>query len=333
MAKQASKNLRGAAFLIAKVLFAVVVIAFLFHKVNISRVWSNLRHAALPPILAGIVLMLATIGIAGWRWRRLLAIFGIAIPLGSLICIAQIGQFFMMFLPGPTGDDLTRMLYISRLAPGHIGEACVSVLFDRLIGLASVLVLALCCIPVRWQLLSGTSQTYWLANTMLAAGGTVTIFGIIFFLVRGRDSQRFFAALLRHFPGHKLHDELVRMTGLLCLNKSVLARVTGAAIGTQLLLCAVYWLAGAAVGIHAPLSVWFSFVPIVIAANAFPVTIAGIGVREYLLVLFLHVLVHVPGEAALAASFLVLGMTLAVSLLGGAVYIIYRPTNAAERAS
>jgi uncharacterized membrane protein YbhN (UPF0104 family) len=168
---------------------------------------------------------------------------------------------------------------------------------------------------------------------MLAAGGTVCILGVVFFLVRGRDSQRFFAALLRFFPGHKLHDELVRMTSLLCLNKSVLARVTGAAIGTQLLLCAVYWLAGAAVGIHAPLSVWFSFVPIVIAANAFPVTIAGIGVREYLLVLFLHVLVHVPGEAALAASFLVLGMTLAVSLLGGAVYIIYRPTNAAERAS
>jgi len=66
-------------------------------------------------------------------------------------------------------------------------------------------------------------------------------------------------------------------------------------------------------------------VPIVIAANAFPVTVAGIGVREYLLILFLGVLAHVPNETALAASFLVLGMTLAVCLLGGLVYVFYRP--------
>jgi uncharacterized protein (TIRG00374 family) len=332
-ARQLSMNNRSAASLIAKVAFAVVVIAWLVHKVDVSRVWNNLRHAALLPILGGIFLMLATIGIAGWRWRQLLAMFGIDIAFGSLVCIAQIGQFFVMFLPGPTGDDLTRMLYISRLAPGHIGEACVTVLFDRLIGLASVLVLALCCVPVRWQLLAGTRETYLLENAMLLAGGTVCLLGIAFFIVRGRDSQRFFTALLRFFPGHKLHDELVRMTGLVCLNKSTIARVTGAAIGTQLLLCAVYYLAGVAVGIHAPPSVWFSFVPIVIAANAFPVTIAGIGVREYLLVLFLRVLAHVPGETALAASFLVLGMTLTVSLLGGAVYIIYRPAKIGEAVS
>jgi hypothetical protein len=326
-------NIRRVAFLILKVVFAAAVIVWLFHKVDVSRVWGNLRHAAVLPIIAGILLMLTCIGIAGWRWHRLLSIFGIAIPLGSLVCIAQIGQFFMMFLPGPTGDDLTRMLYVSRLAPGHVGEACVTVLFDRLIGLASVLFLAVCCVPFRWHLLSETRQTYWLANAMLAIGGAASIAGIVFFLVRGRDSQRFFAALLRFFPGHKLHDELVRMTGLLCLNKSVLARVTGAAIGTQLLLCAVYCLAGVAVGVHAPLGVWFSFVPIVIAANAFPITVAGIGVREYLLVLFLRVLANVPGETALAASFLVLAMTLAVALLGGAVYIIYRPKQTGPAAS
>lgn len=321
-------NKRRAAFLIAKILFAVAVIAWLFHKVDVARVWGDIRQASLPPIIAGAMLILFTVAIAGWRWCNLLGIFAIRIPLGSLVCIAQIGQFFSMFLPGPTGDDLTRMLYISRLAPGHIGEACTTVLFDRLIGLASVLSLALCCIPFQFHLLSETPRTFWLANGMLVAGGIVSIVGLTFFLVNSRDSSRFFVALLRLFPGHKLHDELVRMTGLLCGHKAVIARVTAAAVVTQLLLCATYCLAGVAVGIHAPLSIWFGFVPIVIAANAFPITVAGIGVREYLLVLFLSVLGHVPAETALAASFLVLGMTIAVCLLGGAVYIIYRPKQA-----
>jgi uncharacterized membrane protein YbhN (UPF0104 family) len=320
-------NKRRVAFLIAKITFAAIVIAWLFHKVDASRVWSKVRHAALLPVFGGILLMLATIAIAGWRWRRLLGIFGVGIPLKSLICIAQIGQFFTMFLPGPTGDDLTRMLYISRLAPGHVGEACTSVLFDRLIGLASVLGLALCCIPAQWPLLAATRQTYWLAIAMLIAGGAVTAMGTAFFVSSEREANRFFGAFLRFLPKTRLQGELVRMTGMLCSNKTAIAQVTGAAIGTQLLLCLVYWLAGVAIGVPAGLSIWFSFVPIVIAANAFPVTVAGIGVREYLLVLFLGVLVQVERETALAASLVVLGMTLAVCLLGGIVYIVYRPKH------
>lgn len=175
-------NRRRVVFLIVKLLFAVVVIDWLFHKIDAASVWGHVLEASLPPLIAGVILIFLTVVIAGWRWNRLLAIFGIDIRLRSLVCIAQIGQFFTMFLPGPTGDDLTRILYISRIAPVHVGEACVTVLFDRVIGLAAVLVLALFCIPSRWHLLSQTPQTYWLASGMLAAGGVACVLGGIFFL-------------------------------------------------------------------------------------------------------------------------------------------------------
>src|SRR5579862_7445924 len=81
-------------FVAAKVLFAAAVITWLFHKADLSRVWGDLRNARPMPILLGIILTLATVAIAGWRWRLLLRIFGIDIPLKSLICIAQVGQFF-----------------------------------------------------------------------------------------------------------------------------------------------------------------------------------------------------------------------------------------------
>jgi uncharacterized protein (TIRG00374 family) len=318
-------GLRRAAFVAAKILFAAAVIAYLFHKVPVRTVWSHVRNASLPPLALGALLILGTVAIAGWRWRLLLRIFGIEIPLFSLICVAQVGQFFMMFLPGPAGDDLTRMLYISRLAPKHVGEACTTVIFDRLIGLASVLVLAVFCIPERWRILSQTHETYLLAGGMIVAACVAAALAAIFFAASERGAHRFLGLLLRVLPGAKLHGELIRMAGLLRTNKLAILKVIGAALCTQLLLCAVYFLAGLAVGVRAPLSAWFTFVPIVIAANAFPITVAGIGVREYLLVLFLGVLAGVPNETALAASFLVLGMTLAVCLFGGAVYIVYRP--------
>jgi len=91
----------------------------------------------------------------------------------------------------------------------------------------------------------------------------------------------------------------------------------------------LFYLAGVSVGIRLPLFSWFAFVPIGLAANALPLTIARLGVREYLLVLFLSVTAQVESERALAASFVVFAMILSVALLGGLLYIFYRPKSLA----
>src|ERR1043165_5110942 len=96
---------RPAVFLIAKIIFAVVVVSWLLHKVDLARVWTNIRDARPIPFVLGITLSLSTVVIAGWRWQRLLAVFDIRVPLKSLICVVPIGAFFAIFLPGSTGDD------------------------------------------------------------------------------------------------------------------------------------------------------------------------------------------------------------------------------------
>ncbi len=317
-------NVRRAIFLAAKLVFAAAVLTLLLHKVDAGRVWTSVRNADRMSFAAGVGLVLLLVVIAGWRWHRLLAVFQIDIPLTSLISIAWIAQFFAMFLPGQTGDDLTRMFYISRLAKGRVGEACTTVLLDRIIGLSSVLVLAVICMPWHWRILATSRQTYWLAFAIVVSGGGVCLFGGIFFIA-GHPTHKWFEKRLRSLPAHNLRDEFARIWGLLCANKSALAQVIGAAIATQLVLCVLFFLAGLSVGIHASLFVWLTFVPVVLAANALPITVAGLGVREYLLVLFLAVIAHVENERALAASFVAFSMILVVCLLGGLLYIFYRP--------
>ena len=315
---------RQTAFLIGKIFFAAAVITLICRKVDLSHVWISIRDAQRLPILLGILLSLGTVVISGWRWQRLLRAFQIDVPLAPLICIAQIGQFFVMFLPGPTGDDLTRMLYISRLAPGRVAEACTTVLLDRCIGLASVLLLAVLCIPWQWNVLATSSQTHWLALALVIAGGVVCLCGVLFFIA-GHPTQQWFEKRLRSLPAHSLRDEITRIWGLLCANKKSLAQVIAAATVSQLLICVLFYLAGFAVGIRMPFLVWLSFLPILLASGALPITVAGFGVREYLLVLFLGVLAQVDSERALAASFVTFGMILAVCLIGGILYIFYRP--------
>ena len=314
-------------FVYAKIVFAVLVVAWLFHKVDASLLWGNIRTAELRYIFTAFFLALLTVVIASWRWQRLLSIFQISLPLRSLMCVAQIGQFFTMFLPGPTGDDLTRMIYVSRIASGRAAEACTTVIIDRCLGLASILIFATLCVPWQWRFLATTPQTKWMALGILITGILVCIF-IIGFFITGRPAQRWFERRLYSLPAPAFRDESARIWGLLCANKRVVAQVAGAAVGTQLILCAVFNLSGQAVGIQVSPLVWMSFVPIVLAANAVPITIAGLGVREYLLVLFLRVLAGVESERALAASFIVFAITVAVCLLGGLIYIVYRPPTA-----
>jgi len=316
-------NKRQAVFMAAKIVFAAAVLAWLFHKVDASRIWAGIRDARRTPIAAGILLCWLTLLIAGWRWQRLLAAFDIAIPLKSLLCIAQIGQFFMMFLPGPVGDDLTRMLYISRMAKARAAEACTTVLLDRLIGLTSILVLAVLCIPSQWGALSTSAPAHGLALAVLASGVAVCVLGAVFFLA-GHPTHKWFEHCLRSLPATNFRDELARIWGVLCVNKRRVATVLAAALVTQSLLCVVFYLGGRAVGIDVPLLTWVSFVPIVLAANAVPITLAGLGVREYLLVLFLGIVGRVRIETALAASFVTFSMTFVVCLFGGVVYIFFR---------
>ena len=317
-------NAKQAAFLIGKVIVAVAIMAWLFHRTNAHVVWLSVRDAHRVPILAGLILWLVTMVIAGWRWNRLLGILGIHIPVISLICIVPIAQFFSVFLPGSTGDDLTRMIYVSRLAAGRVAEACTTVLLDRFIGLVSVLLLAAFCVPWQWSLMSTSSQTRWIALGMLAAGALTCVGGAVFFLA-GHPTHRWFEKRLRLKPAHSLRDEAARIWGLLCDNKLLVAKVIGAALITQLIHCGAFYLAGLSVGIHTPLLIWTTFVPIVLAANALPITIAGVGVREYLLVLFLGVIAGVNSERAIAASFVIFAMILVMCLLGAFLYIFYRP--------
>jgi uncharacterized membrane protein YbhN (UPF0104 family) len=109
-------------------------------------------------------------------------------------------------------------------------------------------------------------------------------------------------------------------------NRGTLALVTVAALFTQSMICVVFYLAARAVGIELPLLSWMSFVPVIVASGALPITFAGIGVREYLLLLFVGgTAAGVDQERILAASILILAIAVAMALIGGMVYLVYRP--------
>lgn len=323
-------SLKSVAFLLAKAVFAASILIWLLSRVDGAALLGTLGSAKSAPLIAAAFLCVSVIAVAAWRWLRLLGLFGIRGSLRSLFSIVWIGQFFSMFLPGPLGDDASRMLYISRIAHGRVGEACLSVLIDRCLGLCSVFVLCLFAVPLQWELLAANRQTFWLGAFVLAGGVVVSVFGVLF-LALGKNASD--AGPIRVLPAGKLREELLRVWNLAAVNKMLCLQVFSAAVVVQLLNCLIFWLAGLAVGVHLPLLAWVNFVPVVLAANILPITIAGLGVREYLVVLFLGVANGIPEVQALAASLTVFGLMILASACGGIVFLIYRSPGVNGEAS
>jgi hypothetical protein len=91
-------------------------------------------------------------------------------------------------------------------------------------------------------------------------------------------------------------------------------------VGVQAGVVVVVWLAGRSMDAHVPGAYYWIVVPMVSLLTMMPVSVNGVGLREWGMVLFLTPLGVTEG-AAMSLSFLWFSVVTASSLLGGLVYV------------
>src|SRR5215471_7713717 len=79
-----------------------------------------------------------------------------------------VGLFFNLFMPGYTGGDFARLYYLMREFPQKKKEAILTVVMDRLIGVAALFVTAVFTTTLRWQWLQKTPQATVLLWVLIA---------------------------------------------------------------------------------------------------------------------------------------------------------------------
>ncbi len=103
--------------------------------------WSYCRNVHLPLLALGAACYFVTVLVAGARWWWLLRVNGLSVTLMETLRFTWIGVFFNTVMPGATGGDLIKALYIMKHCPGQRAPAIVSVIVDRVLGLASLAIL------------------------------------------------------------------------------------------------------------------------------------------------------------------------------------------------
>jgi hypothetical protein len=311
-----SKGLRDTSILIAKCVVTGASLWWVGRVVEPRAVLATLAAASTVLLGISLVFFLLMAVLGGLRWWVLLRAMSQPQPAGALISLFWTGMVLNQMLPSAAGDTVRVWLAVRRGCA--LRAAINSIVLDRVLMLAALLLIVLATQPLL-KILVPSSPPWWVPALL----ATAAVVGVALLSVADVVTAR-----LPAWPP-------LRWIGLLGTDtRAVTASAWGLPAAVLCLLGNLNFVAagatlGAALGLAVPLQTYLAIIPLVVVVTVLPISIAGWGLREGLLVsLFAHAGVN-PG-AALAYS-LMFGVFSAAGSLPGLIFWWLQPDRAATK--
>jgi uncharacterized protein (TIRG00374 family) len=243
---------------------------------GIPTYWKNLHVGW---FVLGALCYILSVMFASTRWWWLLSVNKLPVTWWAALKFSWIGIFFNNVVPGQTGGDLVKAIYVMKRSHGARVPAMMSVVVDRIMGLASLALLA--AIAVLFYLdRPGFTQ---LAAVLWAILGAVVLLGVIAFSRRIRSFIRL-TAILEMLP-EKISILLKRIDHAVFFYRSHklgMAVWLFAGIFNHISSVCSYALVGKALGVGIPFVDYFVLIPIIVIVSAIPIAPNGWGVGEFM---------------------------------------------------
>lgn len=319
---------RTALLLAAKVLVSIGLFAWLFRRIDWSQVRPVAENARVEWLLATVALMFASNVLGSYQWNRLLAGAGISLPLWRACAYYHVGLFFNNFLPANVGGDFARVLDAAR-AGGSRTTAFSTVLLDRMIGTVTLVGLAVVtAIPSIDHFHLGVVYAGLVAIFVASASLLWAIFHPR--LLSGLERALARVGLGRLKPAL---DELADRLRGFRHQRRMFMELFIVSLVVQVMRIGVHVLTARALGLDIPTAYFFLFVPMLAVIVSVPISLNGIGVREAAGIQLFGLVGLSPG-GAFSLQFTTYLVAVAVSLIGGVVFLVRIPhRRAAARSS
>jgi len=296
--------------------FSVALLAWFLRGIDFHELGITLAHAHLGFIAAAVLVTLQTYTFRAWRWRALLAPIGGA-SFRNCFRITVIGFTATNLLPGRLGEVL-RPYLISRAEPVSAPAAFATVLIERLLDLASVMLL------FGVFLLTSTidvGREVKGAGLIAAAAAMLGLAGLAFGAGRPETLRRWADAVAARLP--KRLSEVARrfahtlVDGLAVMRQPrhlLVAAVMSA--GLWLSIALGIWFASRAVGLTMAFPSTFLIMMYLVVGVAVPVP-AGVGSFHFMYQLAATSVLGAGREQAAAAAIVLHAISFVpISLLG-----------------
>lgn len=225
--------------------------------------------------------------INNYRWVVLMRGQGFDLGIKQTLPLSFIGLFFNYAMPGGVGGDLVKGYYILQDYPNRKTAAATSIIIDRIIGFAGMVIVSLLAIAMNLSFIFSKSELISLALGVIG----LAVFFIAFFAFAFSSSiyeHPIIEKTLNKIPGgrgiRKVYEavHLYKKSPRSFINAFLLTMLT------QVASITFFYLTGTALGIDKVSIVTYMFViPLGLIATALPISPAGVGVGQAVfLVLF-----------------------------------------------
>ncbi|MBN1659523.1 MAG: flippase-like domain-containing protein [Anaerolineae bacterium] len=303
-----------------KITISLGLIAYVFSQPMIREAnWrAMLANVRVWPWLVAMVIYFVAIGLNVLKWQYLLATLGVRVPYLSLFRHNLVGLFFANLPLSMVGGDIARGWDLARHIEGQAAVVAVSVLVDRLVGLAAFLFCAVVGLAYAVYGLDQHDLT-WLLATIAAL---LIVFAAAFAVLMSQRLRRLVERLLMIGPLARLLPLYRKLSDAVQGYRTrfdALVIVFGFGLLTVAATCIVNYLAAVTIGANVPLVWVFILTPLTPFALYIPSIASGLGVNQAVFVALYHNLTGLLPQAPALAMSLVMQITIYVASLPGAV--------------
>ncbi len=143
-----------------------------FRRISLGEFWLALKNARLFPVLQFAGVQFAAFLLRAWRWRALLSEDGEGLPFIRVFAALSVG--YAVNAAVPRGGEIARVFFLRRLTGTSATRGLGTVVVERLLDLAALLILFP---PAMWfyreglsRLIPGLGQAAWAALGITALG-------------------------------------------------------------------------------------------------------------------------------------------------------------------
>lgn len=301
-----------------KIAITALLFYYIFRNVDFENFGMTLRNARPGILIAAFILLWVAHYVCIFRWRLLIRPLMPAPSLNSLFGIYCIGLFFNLTFPTIIGGDVVKIYYIGKHSDSY-SQSFASTFLDRDTGMLAMLIIA--CIGIILYPVSvpgipvsiiiwGVFAVFILGNTCLFAPGCHDLL----------------SRLLKSLKMTRIEKKANRVADafqIIGKHKSVLLVSLLISFVNQLLVIVSVWITAIGLRLQIPFYYFVVFVPVITLISMIPVSLNGMGLREYAF-MSLFGGIGVEPASCIALGLLTSIMIILCSVPGGIIYIFYR---------
>ncbi|MCX6112276.1 MAG: lysylphosphatidylglycerol synthase transmembrane domain-containing protein [Proteobacteria bacterium] len=317
-------NFKKITIYLLKISAAVAIIWYMIHsgRLNVRAIYGAKDNFGL--IILSFLIMLIAIFVTFYRWKLLLKGQDIILDNKEIISLGFIGIFFTSVLPGAVGGDIIKGVYIAKKVKGRKISSVLTVLLDRIIGLAALIII--CAVGLLMNI------KVVLQNGALRSLGMIILISLLaiiimtsFGLSRRIRQNVFFNNLINKLPLSNFLNKIYDAFHAYRYKHKYLTYALLLSFVNHALNITIFYLIALALGFdQLGIFSYFFIVPLGLITMAIPITPAGIGIGQ---AAFLKLFEWSLGtKTTIGADTITIWQVIfiLISFVGSAFYIAYK---------